>query len=145
MNYTQPFRIAVALKHPGNLTRKVQPHSILLPSTPRTLRELIELTVQTCVRSYEIRRQQGYRTTPLTEAEWHTMEEVGKFTFGVHDTAAPVDEGRAVTTALSAVEDGLVRIFRGSEELTELSAPLILEDGQVLTFVRLTMLSGRMW
>jgi hypothetical protein len=73
------------------------------------------------------------------------MEEVGKFTFGVHETAAPVDEGRAVTTALSAVEDGLVRIFRGTEELTELSAPLLLEEGQVLTFVRLTMLSGRMW
>lgn len=145
MDYTQPFRIAVALKHPGNLTRKVKPHSILLPSTPRTLRELIELTVQTCVRSYELRRQQGHSTVPLTEEEWSAMEEVGKFAFGVHETATPVDEGRAVATALSAVEDGLVRIFRGTEELTELSAPLLLEQDQVLTFVRLTMLSGRMW
>lgn len=145
MDYTQPFRITVALKHPGNLTRKVKPHSILLPSTPRTLRELIELTVQVCVRSYELRRQQGHSTVPLTEEEWSAMEEVGKFAFGVHETATPVDEARAVATALSAVEDGLVRIFRGTEELTDLSAPLLLEQDQVLTFVRLTMLSGRMW
>ena len=145
MDYTQPFRITVALKHPGNLTRKVKPHSILLPSTPRTLRELIELTVQVCVRSYELRRQQGHSTVPLTEEEWSAMEEVGKFAFGVHEPATPVDEARAVATALSAVEDGLVRIFRGTEELTELSAPLLLEQDQVLTFVRLTMLSGRMW
>ena len=145
MDYTQPFRIAVALKHPGNLTRKVQPHSILLSSTPRTLRELIELTVQVCVRNYELRRQQGHRTTPLTEAEWNAMEEVGKFAFGVHETASHVDEAKAVATALSAVEDGLVRIFRGTEELAELSAPLVLDQDQVLTFVRLTMLSGRMW
>ena len=145
MDYTHPFRIMVALKHPGNLTRKVKTHSLLLPSTPRTLQELIELTVKVCVHSYTARRQPVSIPAPLTEEEWDAMAEVGKFAFGGHDTDSVLDEAIATDTALAAVTDVLVRIFRGTEELTELRSPLSLEQGEILTFVRLTMLSGRMW
>ena len=145
MEQGKPLQIYVALKNPGKLNEKVKHHPFSLPSTPHTFRELIELMVRVCVRSYIARRQSEISPTPLTDEQWDSMAEVGKFAFGVYDTDALPEEAQAIETALSAMEDGLVRVFRGTEELTDLHAPLSLSEGEVLTFVRLTLLSGCMW
>ena len=72
-------------------------------------------------------------------------EYMGKFAFGGFEDPREVNEDRAVQTAIAAVEDGLVRIFRGAEELTDLDQEIQITEGEVFTFIRLTMLSGRMW
>ncbi len=145
MEHGKSLQIFVALKNPGKLTKKVKNHPFVLPDTPQTFGELIELMVKVCVQSYIARRQQGSTLTPLTDEQWESMSEIGKFAFGVHDTDTLPHEAQAIETALSAIEDGLVRVFRSMEELTDLHAPLSLSEGEVLTFIRLTMLSGRMW
>ena len=145
MELGNPLQIAVALKHPGKLTKKVKTHIFSLPSTPQTFRELIELMVGVCVRGYMARRQETDALFPLTDDQWEAMSEVGKFAFGVHETDRLPHEDQAVKVALSAIEDGLVRVFRGTEELVDLHAPIILSQGEVLTFVRLTMLTGALW
>lgn len=43
------------------------------------------------------------------------------------------------------VEDGLFRVFRGMDELTELDREEQFNEGDEITFIRLTMLAGRMW
>ncbi len=61
------------------------------------------------------------------------------------DSPHDVDEAKAIQTAIDAVTDGLVRVFKGNDEITDLDAEIEISEGDVFTFVRLTMLSGRMW
>ena len=52
---------------------------------------------------------------------------------------------KALDTAYLAFEDGLYCIFINDEQSEKLDDNLSLKDGDILTFIRLTMLAGRMW
>ena len=52
---------------------------------------------------------------------------------------------KALDTAYLAFEDGLYCIFINDEQTEKLDDRLNLKDGDILTFIRLTMLAGRMW
>ena len=52
---------------------------------------------------------------------------------------------KALDTAYLAFEDGLYCIFINDEQTEKLDNSLNLKDGDILTFIRLTMLAGRMW
>ena len=52
---------------------------------------------------------------------------------------------KALDTAYLAFEDGLYCIFINDEQTEKLDDSLYLKDGDILTFIRLTMLAGRMW
>lgn len=137
--------VNVMIKDPSRLHKQVKAHPVELSATPHTLRELIALCVEACVAAYRKRAEESLNPTPLTDEEYAGMEAIGKFAFGVHYNDREIDRSKAVANALQAVEDGIVRIFHGEEELTELDAPLTLPEGAPLTFIRLTFLTGRMW
>lgn len=145
MDNKKSIQVYVALKHMGNIAKKVKEHPFLLGDTPCTLRGLIEEAVKSCVYAYRERMQAAKNPAPLTEEQFSGMREVGKFAFGFHYNENAVCEEKAIKTAVEAWEDGLVRIFKGGEELTELDGDIEIKEGDVFTFVRLTMLSGRMW
>ena len=136
------IQIYVSLKHMGNIARKVKAHPFVLERTPRTLRELIEESVRACIRAYRERGDQANAPKPLIDEQYEGMREVGKFAFGVHYNENAVNEEKAIAAAVEAVEDGLVRIFKGNEELCELDEEIDIAEGDVFTFVRLTMLTG---
>ena len=52
---------------------------------------------------------------------------------------------KALDTAYLAFEDGLYCIFINDEQTEKLDDSLNLKDGDILTLIRLTMLSGRLW
>ncbi len=139
------MQIYAALKHMGNVTKKVKEYPLLLSSTPHTLRELIEESVRSCIAAYKARALNGKEPAPLTDEQFDGMEKIGKFAFGVHYNEKEVDEEKSIAAALEAVTDGLVRVFRENNEITDLDEKLEIAEGDVFTFVRLTMLSGRMW
>ena len=139
------IQIYVALKHMGNVTKKVKEYPFVLGKTPRTFRELIEESVKSCISAYKARANNAKNPTPLTDEQYDGMREIGKFAFGVHYNENNVDEAKAIETAIDAVTDGLVRVFKGNDEITDLDAGIEISEGDVFTFVRLTMLSGRMW
>lgn len=139
------IQIYVALKHMGNVARKVKEYPFLLGKTPRTFRELIEESVRSCVDAYKTRANNANNPAPLTDEQLDGMREIGKFAFGVHYNENKIDEEKAIQTAIDAVTDGLVRVFKGTNEITDLDAEIEISEGDVFTFVRLTMLSGRMW
>ena len=56
-----------------------------------------------------------------------------------------ISEKQAVETTLQAFEDGLVAVFVDGKRYEELNEELHLIGNEVITFVKLTMLSGRMW
>ena len=136
------IQIYVSLKHMGNIARKVKAHPFVLERTPRTLRELIEESVRACIRAYCERGDQANAPKPLTDEQYEGMREVGKFAFGVHYNDNAVNEEKAIAAAVEAVEDGLVRIFKGNEEICELDEAIDIAEGDVFTFVKLTMLAG---
>ena len=139
------IQIYVALKHMGNVTKKVKEYPFLLGRTPRTFRELIEESVKSCISAYKARANNAKKPAPLTDEQFDGMREIGKFAFGVHYNENDIDEHKAIQTAIEAVTDGLVRVFKGNDEITDLDAEIEISQGDVFTFVRLTMLSGRMW
>lgn len=139
------MQIYVVAKHMGNVAKKVKPYPFVLSRAPRTFRELIEEAVRSCFRAYTDRAACAKNPTPLSDEQWDGMQEIGKLAFGVHYNDCTMDESQAVETAMAAVTDGLVCVFRGDEELTEPDQAIRISEGDVFTFVRLTMLSGRMW
>ena len=69
---------------------------------------------------------------------------IGKIGDEVHgDKKANLE--KALDTAYLAFEDGLYCIFINDEQSEKLDDSLNLKDGDILTFIRLTMLAGRMW
>ena len=111
----------------------------------KEFRELIEESVKSCISAYKARANSAKNPTPLTDEQFDGMREIGKFAFGVHYNENEIDEAKAIETAIDAVTDGLVRVFKGNDEITDLDAEIEIAEGDVFTFVRLTMLSGRMW
>jgi len=139
------IRIYVSMKHMGNVARKVKEYPFVLEKAPRTFRELIEEAVKSCIYAYKVRAERAKKPAPLSDEQFEGMRELGKFAFGVHYNEKQADEKKAIAAALEAVTDGLVRVFRGNEEITGLDDEIQISEGDVFTFVRLTMLSGRMW
>ena len=68
-----------------------------------------------------------------------------KIAFGINYGGKEADEAVAVTVALQAFEDGLVRIFHKDEELLTLSQAIDVQENDLFTFLRLTMLAGRLF
>ena len=139
------IQIYVALKHMGNVTKKVKEYPFVLRKVPHTFRELIEESVSSSIDAYRARANRAKNPSPLADEQFDGMRELGKFAFGVHYNDNAIDEAKAVETAIEAVRDGLVRVFKGNEELTDLEGEIVIGEGEVFTFVRLSMLTGLMW
>ena len=145
MEKRKGIQIYVALKHMGNFTKKVKEHPFMLSAVPHTFRELIEEAVKTCLQAYKERSRSAKKTALLTDEQFDGMREIGKFAFGVQYNENTIAEAKAITIATDAVQDGLVRVFKGNNEITNLDEEIEIVEGDVFTFVRLTMLSGRLW
>lgn len=148
MENTSYIKIYVTLKHMGNIAKgedRIKKYPFLLEKTPQTLRELITESVRTCIRAYISRADNSALPSPINDEEWEGMREIGKFAFGVHYNENTINEARAIETALEAFSDGLVRVFKGNHEITAPDEKTEISEGDVFTFIRLTMLSGRMW
>lgn len=71
--------------------------------------------------------------------------EAGKISFGVNYNGQKQELRKAAENALQSYEDGIYSGFVNDEELGEINSKVNLKENDVLTFVRLTMLAGRMW
>lgn len=115
-----------------------------LEHSPANVGELIQECVHTCVKEYRARAV-GRTGQPMTQEEIDAQKEIGKIAFGIHYNERKVEEDKAVAAALQAYEDGLFRMFLDEEELGGSGQEIHLTEEDVLTLVRLTMLSGSMF
>ena len=126
-------------------------------NVPGDVRSLIEETVRIMVDAFLL-RQKNKKETPLSDEEITDLADIGKISFGILNNDNRPNLEEAKKTALLAFQDGLVCIFLNDERIkvpTEnLGGPtpedmekmrIELHEGDRLTFVRLTMLAGRMW
>ena len=82
----------------------------------------------------------------LTNAEIADAAVAGKIAFGADYNGRVQDLDAAIENARQCYLDGIYRIFiNGEEPASDLAAPVALAENDEVTFVRLTMLAGRMW
>lgn len=136
--------LKIHLKQIGQRKQTVAPVDFEYLPVPHTVRELITQTAAACVNAYNERVRRGdSRTTPVTEEQITDMASVGKIAFGINYGGREQDPDKAIDNALQSFEDGLYRVFLNENELERLDDDLDLHDGDSLTFIRLTMLTGR--
>lgn len=116
-----------------------------VPDGIATLRELLTALVEIEVGRYNEKGTDRQVIPFLTGEEIEAQAETGKVGFGRVYSDRKADAARAAKNACRCLADGLVRAFRNEEELTELDGPAGLREGDCLTFIRLTFLSGRLW
>ncbi len=139
------MNVKVTIKQLGKKRSKVSEVDFSLSNKPDTVKQLIQEAVHTCVEEYNIRVRNRETAKPLTQEEISDRSEIGKIAFGINYGGKEADEEEAVRVAVQAFEDGLVRIIKGEEELTELEQKIELKENDLLTFIRLTMLAGSMF
>ena len=82
----------------------------------------------------------------LTSEEIADAATVGKVGFGADYSGKVQDLAAAIANAHQCFTDGIYRIFVNGAELERpLDTPVTLHENDEITFVRLTMLAGRMW
>ena len=140
------MKLKVEVKQLGARWKKVAPVPFEIEGVPATVGELIAATVRKCAEEFNERVRRGETVqTPLSEREISDMAGIGRITFGICNGNKEQDVGKAVDNALQAFRDGLFCLFINGKQETEEDSEVKLEEDDVLTYIRLTMLSGRMW
>ena len=116
-----------------------------LPDNISSLRQLIEAIVRQEVETYNNRGLEDMLIPFLSEAEIAEQSSVGKVGFGRLYSEKKADPNKSVETALLGFEDGLFRVLINDMEITDIEKPLAINENDVLTFIRLTFLTGRLW
>ena len=140
------MKLKVEVKQLGARGKKVAPVPFEIEGVPTTVGELIAATVRKCAEEFNERVRRGETVqSPLSERQIDDMAGIGRITFGICNGNKEQDVGKAVDNALQAFRDGLFCLFINGKQETEENSEVKLEEDDVLTYIRLTMLSGRMW
>ena len=109
-----------------------------------TTKDLITELVKINVEKFNKKIDERDILSIMTNENIAKAARIGKIGDEVHgDKKANLE--KALDTAYLAFEDGLYCIFINDEQSEKLDDNLSLKDGDILTFIRLTMLAGRMW
>ncbi len=137
------MNLNVRIKQPGHRKNQLTQTCIHLDHTPRTVRELLELTVRACVRDTLARKDS--EAVVLTGQAIADAASAGKIGFGLFYGKTDIDEQQAVSAALESFSDGLIALFIDNDRKEHPDEPVSLSPQSVVTFIRLTMLTGRLW
>ena len=139
------MNVYIILKSAGKRRPVLDKVPYTLPEGITTLRQLIETVVRQEVEKYNSRGTDNMLVPFLTDAEISDKSTVGKVGFGRIHSEKQADPQKAVDAALLGFEDGLFRVVVNGVEITDVDNPLIIAENDVLTFIRLTFLAGRLW
>ena len=128
------------------LSRKkiIHQEEVELINKVSTTKDLITELVKINVEKFNKKIDEKDILSIMTNENIAKAARIGKIGDEVHgDKKANLK--KALDTAYLAFEDGLYCIFINDEQTEKLDDSLNLKDGDILTFIRLTMLAGRMW
>lgn len=135
-------RITVLLKSMVKLKPTIVEQTIELANKPDDVHGFIEEVVTACVKAYE-ERAENQVLNVLSCEEIENAAATGKVGFGVHYSTKKPNLAKAKANAIQSFEDGIFCIFSGDRRLESLDETV--DYNKPFTFVRLTMLCGRMW
>ena len=128
------------------LSRKkvIHQEEVELKNKISTTKDLITELVKINVEKFNKKIDEKDILSIMTNENIAKAARIGKIGDEVHgDKKANLK--KALDTAYLAFEDGLYCIFINDEQTEKLDDSLNLKDGDILTFIRLTMLAGRIW
>ena len=136
------FTIQVRMKRIGKQKKEdLRPVPFVLERKPETVKELLVLLTRLLVQEYNARKDEGQLVKYLTREEIKEKASAGKVSFGLRG-GEDGDPEAAAENALQCFADGICWVFYGEEELEKIDGEIPWKDGEVFTFIRLTMLSG---
>ena len=139
-------RLNVQIKQLGARGKKVSPVPFEIEGVPSTAEELIAATVKKCVDEYNERVKRGdVVVSPLEERQIKDMADIGRITFGICHGDKQQDVHKAIENAVQAFKDGIVCVFINDVKLSSPDEKIEFKEDDVLSFIRLTMLAGRIW
>lgn len=139
------MQLFINLKQIGKRRNVIDRQEVTLVTAPATVAELITAIVCRQVEEYNDRLEQSELLNCLSDEQVRQKATVGKVEFGELYNRVPAQAEEAVRTALQAFEDGIFRLFINEIGVDGLQTPLSLQEGDTLTFIRLTLLTGRLW
>lgn len=139
------MQIHLNLKSISKKRPSVEPVTYEIQGSPGTLRELILAVVETGVEEYNRRAAASELISCLTREEISEKARTGRISFGVNYGEKKAGLSEAQENAIRCFEDGIYRIFQDGKPLEALDEPVSITEESIFTFVRLTMLAGRMW
>lgn len=151
------MQLTINVKQLGKKRPVVAEHVLTIDDLPPnpTLDDLITHVVRQQVQAYNAKRQQrGGNQLKESQQEENQLlntliirekSDSGKIGFGDIYNDKPADENTAIETALLAFTDGLYCVFIDEEQIEQLDSPITIDETHVVSFVRLTFLSGSLW
>lgn len=139
------MNLSVNVKQLGKRKNVIENKKFSVDPVPSTTAELIIAIVIRQVQEYNERLEQSDLLKYLTEEEIKKKSVSGKISFQVNYNGMAANAQKAVYNALQSFEDGIFRVFLNDRELESLNDAICLKEEDTLTFIRLTMLAGRIW
>ena len=139
------MKVYVSVKQAGKRKDYITKKELVLAGTPSSLRELLTEIVKINVAEYNTKAVEPWIMKYLSAEETENQIKTGKVGFGDRKSVQQADVQKAMATAILAFEDGIYRVFCGDNELPSLDETISIKEDDVLTFIRFTMLAGRMW
>lgn len=139
------MNLSVNVKQLGKRKNVIESKKFSIDPVPSTTAELIIAIVIRQVQEYNERLEQSDLLKYLTEEEIKKKSVSGKISFQVNYNGMADNAQKAVYNALQSFEDGIFRVFLNDRELESLNDAICLKEEDTLTFIRLTMLAGRIW
>ena len=137
--------IKINIKSVSGKKSRITTRTMLFDENINVVEELIKAAVATTVNEYNERRESSDLITVLTPGLIEDKAQTGKVSFGVNYGEKSPDLETAVNNALEAFADGIVVIFADDKKLDSLDEAININEIKSLTFVKLTMLAGRIW
>ena len=137
--------ISVHVKSAATKRNRIQTITIPYDDGITDVKELVEATVAWCVSEYNQRHENSELLTARSSEQIEDKASEGKISFGVNYGNKDADLTKATADASEAFSDGIVVIFADDRRLQALEESIDITKIKSLTFVRLTMLAGRMW
>jgi hypothetical protein len=136
------MQIFVRVKAAGKRREMLELRPVDVPGGLDASEKLIEYLVRENVRAYNAKAVDAPFFPYLSQQALEDGAHTGRIGFGDRRNEKTQDAGEAVTNALQCFADGLYRVLVNETEASP-GAPLHLQEGDTVTFIRLVMLAGR--
>ena len=148
------MKISVNVKSLGARRASVNESEFELPCTPEdisTVKVFLDLVTEVCVTQYKKRQSESEVLKVLSADQIDEKSLSGKISFGVNYGKKSPVLNTAQENTRQCYLDGLFALFivgkeiSGQDKSLPLDTPIEIHEGSKVTFIRLTMLAGRMW
>ncbi|WP_096155403.1 hypothetical protein [Bacillus sp. FJAT-45066] len=141
------MNIYLTLKSLAKRKKFITKQPYQLQAKPTSLRELITEVVTQNVKQFNEKASNPELriVNYLSSTDIEQQVQVGKVGFQTIYNESLADLNKAIETSILAFEDGLYRVIINDKEAEQLDTPLVVPEDSEVVFIRLTMLTGRMW